>query len=132
MREWSEDTIENFLERFRTAWNAGDAGAFAALFTEDATYITWFGDLLAGRQEIAAAHEALFLRRRTQMRVKAVNVLTFGADLHVVSTVGGSGGEGSTPYDKFQTFVLTRVESTWFCAAFQNTAMSEGAKAALN
>ena len=32
-----EDTIEDCLDRIRAAWDAGDARAFAASFTEDAT-----------------------------------------------------------------------------------------------
>jgi uncharacterized protein (TIGR02246 family) len=39
-----EDGVADFLRCLRTAWDAGDAQAFATLFTEDATYVTWLGD----------------------------------------------------------------------------------------
>src|SRR5882757_1781358 len=42
------------------AWNAGDATAYAAAFTEDADYITFFGMNLPGRAAIESTHRMLF------------------------------------------------------------------------
>jgi uncharacterized protein (TIGR02246 family) len=38
------------LARIAAAWNAGDAGAYGAEFTADATYVVFNGELLRGRQ----------------------------------------------------------------------------------
>jgi uncharacterized protein (TIGR02246 family) len=53
-------TIDDTLARLNQAWNDGDAAAYAALFTDDATYIVFDGTLLTGRQEIEDLHRFLF------------------------------------------------------------------------
>jgi len=63
-----EDMIEYCLERIRSAWNAGDAKAFAAEFTEDATFVVWTGTPLLGRLEIERAHLDV-LARETSMKL---------------------------------------------------------------
>ncbi|GAA3089533.1 SgcJ/EcaC family oxidoreductase [Nonomuraea salmonea] len=52
--------ITALLTRLADAWNAGDATAYAALFTEDADYITFDGTHTEGRAAIEAAHRWLF------------------------------------------------------------------------
>ena len=42
------------------AWNAGDATAYAAGFTQDATYVVFDGTILRGRREIEDSHRWLF------------------------------------------------------------------------
>jgi uncharacterized protein (TIGR02246 family) len=51
-----DDTVEACLDRIRSAWDAGDAHAFVAEFTEDATYVIFLGEALTGRAEIEATH----------------------------------------------------------------------------
>src|SRR5262245_39028394 len=52
--------IRHLLHRLTAAWGAGDAGAYAEVFTEDANYITFFGATMTGRAAIDAGHRALF------------------------------------------------------------------------
>jgi uncharacterized protein (TIGR02246 family) len=68
-----KDTIEDCLGRIRTAWNAGDARAFASSFTEEATYVIFLGEALIGRAEIEANHVDVFTKwqKGTRMAVKA-------------------------------------------------------------
>jgi uncharacterized protein (TIGR02246 family) len=117
------DTV---LVAFAEAWNRGDAAAFARLFTTNATYVAWIGDLLQGRREIADVHAQVFdaWQPGQQVRLQAIHSRLLDANTAVVVAVGGL-GRGSIAFDKFQTFVLLRQDSAWQIAAFHNTAMSD-------
>lgn len=116
---------QGVLDRLRDAWNAADASAFARLFTEDATYVIWRGDVLTGRSEIQQVHHDLFTRSPTKTRVSAVDTRLLDDHTAIVLTIGGTGGEGDVSYDKLQTFVMARRDEGWMIAAFHNTAMSD-------
>jgi uncharacterized protein (TIGR02246 family) len=126
------DTVGAFLDRVRTAWDAGDAHAYGQQFTEDASYVIFRGDALLGRAAIERAHDELFRwRPGTRMAVAPIDVRPLGPDTAVVVTVGGIGTGDAVGYDKFQTLTLHRDgEGTWRCVAFQNTEMSGEARAA--
>ena len=126
--------VEDFLDRFRTAWDAGDARAYAALFTEDATYVIFLGEAMVGRDKIERKHVDVFGRwqKGAKMRVKAIGLQSLDADVCSVLTVGGIGDKPPIAYDKLQTFTLVHRGDRWLCAAFQNTAMSDRAKTAFN
>jgi uncharacterized protein (TIGR02246 family) len=98
--------VEDFLDRFRTAWDAGDARAYAALFTEDATYVIFLGEAMVGRDEIERNHLDVFGRwqKGAKMRVKAIGAKSLSADVCSVLTVGGIRQEAPIAYDKIQTF----------------------------
>jgi uncharacterized protein (TIGR02246 family) len=134
MRDGLRATVEGFLDQFRTAWDAGDARAYAALFTEDATYVIFLGEAMVGRNEIERNHVDVFARwqKGTKMAVKVIGVHLLGADVCSVLTVGGIGEKAPIAYDKIQTFTLLRRGDRWLCAAFQNTAMSDRAKTAFH
>jgi uncharacterized protein (TIGR02246 family) len=126
----SGDTVEDCLGRIQAAWNAGDARAFAASFTEDATYVIFLGDALIGRSEIEANHVDVLTKwqKGTRMAIKALRKTPLGDDAAIVLTAGGIGAGESIPYDKLQTFTLVRRDGRWLCAAFQNTKMSPHAE----
>jgi uncharacterized protein (TIGR02246 family) len=115
--------IEETLAAIVRAWDAGDAASFARLFTDDATYVVYFGASYVGRQAIERAHVPLFERygrgSRMRLEIRARRLLT--SDTAVVLTEGGVGKSGRLPLDKVQTFTLVRTEAGWKCAAFQNT-----------
>jgi uncharacterized protein (TIGR02246 family) len=119
---------QDLLDRLCHAWNAGDASAYAGLFSEDATYVIWRGDVLTGRAEIQQAHHDLFTRSPSTMRVHAVDSRLLDERTAIVLTVGGTGNEGSISYDKLQTLVMVRRDHGWMITAFHNTAMSDRAK----
>jgi uncharacterized protein (TIGR02246 family) len=126
----AQATVEDFLNRFRSAWDAGDARTYAALFTEDATYVIFMGEVIVGRAGIERNHVEVFNRwqRGTKMVVEATAIQSLGADSLSVLTVGGVGRERPVRYDKIQTFTLVRQDGRWLCAAFHNTAMSDRAR----
>lgn len=127
-----EDRVEDFLERIRQAWDAGDAAGYAAQFAEDASYVIFMGDAMFGRTAIAQTHHEVFTRwqKGTRMAVKPVNVRMPNKFTAVVTTVGGIGTGDRIKFDKFQTFTLHRREGRWECVAFQNTEMSRRSKRA--
>jgi uncharacterized protein (TIGR02246 family) len=50
------------LELFREAWDAGDTAAYGRLFTEDATYVIFMGEVMLGRPEIEDTHHDVFTK----------------------------------------------------------------------
>jgi uncharacterized protein (TIGR02246 family) len=134
MRDELQDEAQAFLDEFRKAWDAGDAKSFAALFTHDATYVIFLGEALVGRDEIEADHAEVFGRwqKGTRMAIKTVRFRALAKDVCSVLTLGGIGRKTPIAYDKLQTITLAREGGRWLCAAFQNTAMSDSAKAAFS
>jgi len=132
MKDELQTAVEDFLDRFRTAWDAGDAQGYAAPFAEDATYVIFPGEAMAGRDAIERNHAEVFARWRkgTKTAVKAIGVQSLGDDVCSVLTIGGVGEKAPIAYDKIQTFTLVRRGDRWLCAAFQNTAISARAKSA--
>ena len=124
---------QGVLDQLCDAWNAADSSAYARLFTEDATYVIWRGDVITGRSEIQRVHHDLFTRSPTTMRAWALETRLLDDHIAVVLTVGGTsiGGtsdEGGASYDKLQTVVMVRRDAVWMVAAFHNTAMSDRSK----
>ena len=134
MNKGFQEIADAFLEKLRIAWDASDAGAYGALFTEDATYVIFIGEALIGREEIERNHVDVFARwqRDSKMAVKAIAIRPLTAEVCSVLTIGGIGEHHPTAYDKLQTFTLVQRAGSWLCAAFQNTAMSHEAKSRYN
>lgn len=107
------------------AWSRHDAEAFGALFTEDATYITYVGTCYSGRQDIVKSHRALFQKflKGTRLADKITSTRFFGPDTAVVTSRGDTyKGEQPKKLTKVQTYTLVRQnDGAWRIAAFQNT-----------
>ena len=127
------DRVADFLDRLARAWNAADAAAYAREFTEDATYVIFLGDLLVGRDQIESAHLDVLTKwqRGTKMAIEPVAITMLDECTASVLTIGGIAATEPVRYDKFQTLTLVRQDGRWSCAAFQNTQMSDRAKAQL-
>jgi len=63
-RPEAEKSIRAVAETFTNAYNAGDAKAVAALFTEDAEMVDENGDRIKGRPTIQAFFEGMFRERK--------------------------------------------------------------------
>jgi uncharacterized protein (TIGR02246 family) len=120
------------LDRIGAAWNAGDATAFGAEFTPDATYVTFDGQVLAGREAIVDVHRWLFdgpLKGSTMgasstgddapavrfLRPDVAHVLTGGA------VRPGDQELTAADRDSVPSFVLVDDGDGWRVAAFHNT-----------
>lgn len=108
------------------AWDAGDARAFAATFTEDAEYVTWFGRHYTGRDSIESSHAALFTSylkgSRLDGEITRLRFLT-----PEVAVVDGRGAllKGKSRRNRRNTkdyvYVAVRRAGTWRFATFHNT-----------
>lgn len=124
--------VARILTAYRDAWDAGDADAFGALFTDDATYVIFLGDALLGREAITENHRDVFTKWQagTRLRVEPLAVQVLGTEAMSVLTAGGIDTDpDAIELDKLQTFTLVRTAEGWRIAAFHNTSMSRWARA---
>ncbi|MCG5218759.1 SgcJ/EcaC family oxidoreductase [Streptosporangium sp. KLBMP 9127] len=116
--------IITMLTRLAEAWNAGDATAYAARFTEDADYISFDGTHTRGRQAIESSHRWLFegpLRNSTMSAPDSdVQVKPLAAGAALVISQGGTAVDGRRR-DSIVTFTAIRTPEGWRFASFQNT-----------
>lgn len=115
--------IVTMLTRLAGAWNAGDATAYAALFTEDADYITFTGSHSRGREEIESSHRWLFegpLKGSTMPAPGDVLVKPL-ADGAVLVIARGGTSVGGDLRDSVVSYTAVRTAEGWRFASFQNT-----------
>jgi uncharacterized protein (TIGR02246 family) len=122
------EAVKALIRQTVAAWNAGDAAAYGACFTADATYVTWVGTRYQGREEIARSHAALFrsFLKGTGLADEIVAVRFIGPDAAIVSSNGDVIKGGKRPEDvkltKAQTYTIVReADGAWRIAAFHNT-----------
>jgi len=123
IRQQDDTEIRASLERMVAAWDAGDAAAFAAEFTSDATYVIYVGLVYQGRAAIESGHIPVFQKwqKGTRMSMLVRSVRTIGEGTAVVLTEGGIGKRRITRV-KVQTYTFVHeADGRWRCAAFQNT-----------
>ena len=121
-----EDAIRAIHKRMIDAWNAGDAEAFAAPFTDEANFVAFEGTHLKGRREIAAFHQQIFdtvvKGTRLQGEVKFVHFLSaVVAVMHSVVRVTLRGQtEASPSRDSMQLTVVTKRDGEWRSEGLMN------------
>lgn len=117
-------------QRQQNAWNAHDAHAYAALFTEDTDVVNVLGWRWKGRGELEAklsgAFASVFAQSTLTVMDVGVRYLEPGiAIAHVRWTMTGAktptGNPSNTPEVGLQTQVLQKRDGAWLIAAFQNT-----------
>ena len=116
--------VSAVIDSLAEAWNRGDADAYGAHFTEDATYVTFVGTRYQGRQDIADSHQALFAKflKGTKLAHEVLDVRFLGADVAVLTSRGDTvKGERPRKLSKVQTYTLVRRDGRWLVAAFHNT-----------
>ena len=132
-------TIDSIPSRLAAAWDAGDAAAYAALFTPDATYVVFDGTVLAGAKAIEDVHRWLFegpLRgsRMSGSRTAGADaappdVRYLRPDVALTLVRGGARPDGETELtpDRASVVSLVLVDTPegWRIAAFQNTRVQE-------
>lgn len=121
--------ITDLLRRMTEAWNAGDAGAYAALFTKDAQYISWLGTRDDGIAAIEATHRFLFAGPLKGVRMdsggsgSSVDIRYLTKDVALVIADGGK--PEHAPVESIVTLTAVCTEGTWLFASFQNTRKTE-------
>lgn len=132
MSEPSTGTVADTMARLSAAWNAGDAAAYAAEFTLDASYVTFTGEVLSGRAAIEQVHRWLFdgPLRGSQLSWNADQreVRQVRPGVAVVVSAGGvrpaEAAELTPDRASVQTSLLVEEDGGWRVAAFQNTRRS--------
>ena len=126
------DTV---LADLTAAWNAGDAAAYARLFTPDATYVVFDGAVLRSAPVIEDVHRRLFDGPLCGSRMgeggsrPAAEIRFPRPDVAHAVVTGGVRLEGTaelTP-DRASvvSLVLVGTADGWRIAAFQNTRVQE-------
>lgn len=115
------------LDHLVDAWGRGDADAYGAVFTDDATYTTYVGTHYQGRRDITESHRALFdgFVKGTKLADAYLDIRFYGSGTAIVTSRGDT-YEGQRPQpaelSKTQTYTLVRQDDrTWRIAAFHNT-----------
>src|SRR5579883_1833571 len=125
--ENDEAGVRALMQRLYEAWGEGDADAFAALFTEDADYVTFDGSLSKGRQAIADIHRPLFegFMKGSRLTGQTTAVRFLGPDVALVYSEGAvlrkNQRRPSRRALSVQTNVAVRQGDRWLLTAFQNT-----------
>ena len=129
-RATDETAVQNLLARTVVAWDAHDAGAYAELFTQDATLVT-AGLQQEGQQQIRAFMAAVFAGplKGTTFREESPRIRLVADDVAIVTSLGGvvlPGGQAVLPgHQRRETWVLSRAGSGWLIESFHNCAASK-------
>ncbi|MCP2335196.1 SgcJ/EcaC family oxidoreductase [Actinomadura rupiterrae] len=115
--------IHQLLGALVAAWNAGDATGYADLFAQDADYITFFGQNMAGRAAIEAGHRALFEGPLKGSRLSwgetPPKIRFLRPD--VAAIMAGGHPSGDVTQASVITLTAVRDGGRWRFASFQNT-----------
>jgi len=121
--------IEALFARLDDAWNKGDGEAFGLCFTEDADYVTFMGQHLKGRKQIAEVHQRLFdgLLKGSVMTANAASDVEprfLTAEVAIVHRVGevqlAGAAKDATDRKSMNTNVVVKQHGEWKITAFHN------------
>jgi uncharacterized protein (TIGR02246 family) len=119
--------IRATIDRLEAAWEAGDGTAWAACFTPEGDFVTWFGAHQAGPAAIRQSHQMIFegMYKGTCVAfdIVALRCLVPGialAHLHGWVYPAGSPRPKGEP-QVAPLAVLRRLDDGWSVEAFHNT-----------
>jgi len=126
-QQTAEAAVRQLFQQLTAAWAAGDAKAYAALFTEDADYVAFDGVNQKGRAAIEAGHKPLFERflKGSKLTGGLVDVQLLAPDVVLAHAVGSILDAGRTTPKanrlSSQTLVAVREDGEWRFRTFHNT-----------
>jgi uncharacterized protein (TIGR02246 family) len=124
--ETSTETVLGVIHAVYNAWAAGDAAAFAELYTDDAT-IVQPGIHKKNNDDIRTTMAAGFAGplKGSHVLDEPQSVRLLGSDAAIIITEGGivMAGQAEVPADRVvrATWVLTKQDERWLVAAYQNS-----------
>jgi uncharacterized protein (TIGR02246 family) len=119
--------FDQILERQQEAWVEEDGAAFAATFHEDGDMVTFNGDHMAGRDDIAEGMQYYFdgFIEGSRIHILAEQVRYVESDVVVIVRESCliDEGESDCRADSLSTNtnVMTRERGEWLQTSFQNT-----------
>ncbi len=120
----TDATIQDLVDELASAWNRGDAAAFAKRFQSDGTFTNVNGSTFEGRSAFEQRHQEIFAGplkgSRTTMAIERAHLVL--PDVAVVD-VSCSTRVGPATLRSKLLLVLSRESSEWSIAAFHNTAV---------
>jgi len=125
-----EHAIADILKRLEIAWNAGDSGAFATPFADNADFIHIFGGQLEGRPAVEASHRVIFdtIYKGSRASFMLRNIRFLRPDVAIVfarAHLEFHEGVEKRHLDTRPTLVMVREKTKWQILVFQNTKVSE-------
>ena len=126
MSTFDEGAIRALYARIVSGWNARDAEAMAAWFTDDGSLVGYDGSQVESRHAIAAHPRPIFADHPTAAYVARVReVRPLGADAALLRAVAGMVPPGTTELkpalNTVHTLVAVRADPDWRAALFQST-----------
>jgi len=115
---FSAAQIETLLAAVEQAWNQADLTAYAALYTEDAAYVSRSGALWMGREEIERQHRTAFAGK-SPLRLRAIRSALLESEValvHAEVQITG-GGHSEQTIHAVTTFVWVIQPGGWRIAA---------------
>ena len=119
-------SIYEVVRHLEEAWNSSDSQRFAAIFQEDADYITIFGLHYNGRELVDANHRRIFdtLYKESRSRFSIESVRFVRPDVVVVFTKAELELKSGETICSRPTLMLTKDSGKWQVAVLQNTVVS--------
>ncbi|NEW50479.1 SgcJ/EcaC family oxidoreductase [Nocardia cyriacigeorgica] len=124
----TDNELRALLHAQIEAWAAADGAAFADTFTEDAVFVSVFGEYIRGRGPIAATvQEGLngFMKGTRMLEPEVLNLHFPVPDTAILITRSGRPVPPGTTPDPDEKSIQTRVavcsRGHWLFSSFQNT-----------
>jgi uncharacterized protein (TIGR02246 family) len=116
-----------FYATLEKAWNDADGAAFAAPFSDDASFVDIRGETHdGGRAELGAGHQAIFdsIYRGSVVRIALDGARAVGDNVVLArgrSTLDVPAGPLAGVINAVNSTVLVRADDEWRAASFHNT-----------
>lgn len=123
----AETAVRDLLAGLAAAWNAGDADAYGAAFTEDCDYVTFNGERQRGRSAVAESHRRLFAThlKGSRMVVESADLRALDPATLIVHAIGNTAMRHQKDFPasrrSLQTLVAVERGGEWRFTAFHNT-----------
>src|SRR5262249_49345555 len=103
-RKADEAAIRALVQQLTDGWNKGDGDACAAVFTEDGDQVTFGGQHLQGRREIAALHRGLLAGplKGSRLKLEVARLRFPSPDVALAHVTGGvvPAGQSEVPPER--------------------------------
>ncbi|MBC6113168.1 YybH family protein [Pedobacter fastidiosus] len=124
--------IRKLIKNYEVAWNRHDPNGLAANYTNDATWVNWFGAYYKGRDDIEfhyqVVHNTYF--KATHYYTRAVEDINYASSnlaiAHVRTALDGDERFPGQTFEFRRMIVLIRRDGVWKILAGQNSKLEKG------